>query len=520
MAITVNMPDGSVRQFADGTSYEDIRAQLANLKSTPAPGRSADSEEIGWGDAALQGIMNLPKSAYENGKALVDMVANYDQTGEALAGLAKGTALKGWRHLTGNGDGPKYPEEVYPDAVGQYFKDRYGSANGIKNTLAKDPFGMATDLSTLFTGGAGLTKGLAYGASKAGTKVGADLAKVLRPVGDAATRAAEITDPVQVAMKGLYYGTKYAYGRGMDPAKKLYQSALGPTMAFGKHPKYSDAEIKAMVDMGLGARIPVTSGGLEKAALLRGQLGKELQAEIEAAEAAGKTVDPEEIVRRALNSDTRRKVELTDYSPEKKDVASFDKRLMGFLDEYPMGGKARPTDIQERKVALNEKLAPTLQNSTKKNRKASHVEADNALRHEMMVALEEQAPAVRNINQAIGTIKDLEPEILRASTRGANKGVIDILKGGAAGAASGNPALGVATAVGAPFLASPGIKSRMAFGLDYLGKNGNKLRPAFAALNADAQVPQIAKWYMDPRDGYGEDPEVRGLLELMKRKSK
>ena len=41
--------------------------------------------------------------------------------------------------------------------AGQFFKDRYGSVDGLKQTLATDPVGAAADLSTVLTGGAALT---------------------------------------------------------------------------------------------------------------------------------------------------------------------------------------------------------------------------------------------------------------------------------------------------------------------------------------------------------------------------
>lgn len=42
------------------------------------------------------------------------------------------------------------------NAMGGYFKERYGSVDGIKTALAKDPVGVAADLSTIFSGGAAI----------------------------------------------------------------------------------------------------------------------------------------------------------------------------------------------------------------------------------------------------------------------------------------------------------------------------------------------------------------------------
>jgi hypothetical protein len=52
------------------------------------------------------------------------------------------------------------------NAVGGLYKDRYGSVEALKNTLATDPVGAAADLSTLFTGGASATARIAPTASK------------------------------------------------------------------------------------------------------------------------------------------------------------------------------------------------------------------------------------------------------------------------------------------------------------------------------------------------------------------
>ena len=58
------------------------------------------------------------------------------------------------------------------NAVGGIYKDRYGSVEALKNTLATDPVGAAADLSTLFTGGASATARIAPTTSKVLSTVG------------------------------------------------------------------------------------------------------------------------------------------------------------------------------------------------------------------------------------------------------------------------------------------------------------------------------------------------------------
>ena len=70
------------------------------------------------------------------------------------------------------------------DAVGGMYKERYGDWDKVKRTLAEDPVGAITDLSTLFSGGAAA-------ASKAGlVKTAAGL-----------TTAANLTNPLNVVTK-------------------------------------------------------------------------------------------------------------------------------------------------------------------------------------------------------------------------------------------------------------------------------------------------------------------------------
>lgn len=58
------------------------------------------------------------------------------------------------------------------NAAGGVLKDRYGSVEALKNTLATDPVGAAADLSMLFTGGASATARIAPTTSKVLSAVG------------------------------------------------------------------------------------------------------------------------------------------------------------------------------------------------------------------------------------------------------------------------------------------------------------------------------------------------------------
>jgi len=83
-------------------------------------------------------------------------------------------------------------------AVGQFYKDRYGGAENIKNTLYNDPFGVALDASALL-GGAGTVVSAAGKTGKVATIANA---------GSKLSAAAKVVDPLQAAGKVVRIPTK------------------------------------------------------------------------------------------------------------------------------------------------------------------------------------------------------------------------------------------------------------------------------------------------------------------------
>jgi len=91
-------------------------------------------------------------------------------------------------------------------AIGDFYKQRYGTEEGFKNALAKDPAGVMADLSTVLTGGS-------MAAAKAPQVAGA------------LSKTASMVDPLQLAAKGL--------GKTVDVAGGLTKQALGLTTGVG-----------------------------------------------------------------------------------------------------------------------------------------------------------------------------------------------------------------------------------------------------------------------------------------------
>ena len=103
--------------------------------------------------------------------------------------------------------------------VGKFYKERYGSLEGIGNALYTDPFGVAADVSSLATGG------------------GAALAKVpmMAKAGQVVSKVGSTVDPLAAAVRGtskaIEYGGKgasklaaMASGVGTEPIEQAYKA--------------------------------------------------------------------------------------------------------------------------------------------------------------------------------------------------------------------------------------------------------------------------------------------------------
>jgi hypothetical protein len=126
-----------------------------------------------FADVPGEALANLPSSAASFYKGLVTAITNPAQTATGILDVGAGALQKLLpkdlvdlvNQIDNNPEAAKRAVDT-ANAVGGMFKDRYGSVEALKNTLATDPVGAASDLSTLFTGGAGATARIAPAASK------------------------------------------------------------------------------------------------------------------------------------------------------------------------------------------------------------------------------------------------------------------------------------------------------------------------------------------------------------------
>ena len=249
----VKSPDGSVIKVQGpiGASQEEVIRQAQQLSSNQmAEQTQADRiENRTWGDAAKEGLVNIPGSAVNVVKNIGTALFNPIDTLEGVADVVTGYGID--NNVFGMGDGfeAKSQENIkkidlaindaqskgdlarvkrlqearvkfeglsksYTDKSGnmtQMIKDRYGSEQAIKNTIATDPFGLALDA----TGVGGVARQTARLAGKAGK------------VGNAVGKATDFIDPIA----NLGGGVK-AIGRGAGALLDTATARVG-SQAFG-----------------------------------------------------------------------------------------------------------------------------------------------------------------------------------------------------------------------------------------------------------------------------------------------
>ena len=151
-----------------------------------APRRSYQASEI-----PAAALKNLPKSATEAASGLYQAATHPLDTLETLRQVIGGGAYNALPApaqkfvMDVSSDPERLRKSIATaDAVGGMYRERYGDWDKVKRTLAEDPVGAITDLSTLFSGGAAA-------ASKAG------LAKTAAGL----TTAATVTNPLSVVTK-------------------------------------------------------------------------------------------------------------------------------------------------------------------------------------------------------------------------------------------------------------------------------------------------------------------------------
>lgn len=170
----------------------------ANLYAAPA----APKKPMGYGEMLGQAVVNTPASAGRMISGLYEAVTSPVQTVSGLMDVAAGglqnvlpkPVTDFINQFETNPEAAKRAVNT-ANAMGGMYKERYGTLEGIKNTIATDPVGVAGDLSTLLAGGAGLARGASTiaGPGRAGAAISG--------VADKLSTASNVTNPINAMVK-------------------------------------------------------------------------------------------------------------------------------------------------------------------------------------------------------------------------------------------------------------------------------------------------------------------------------
>lgn len=188
------MPSSARPYQAPAGSYDPNAGTSDYLKGTvgniiPSAGKTL----WGLGEAAINAVNpDLSKNTLANiGRLGMGAVQKLDPTEGKL--IAKATSFGSPIKAYDEAHGVSTDYQPQAEAVGKFYKDRYGGVENIKKTLYEDPTGAALDVATVLSGAGGLVKG-------AGTLTKS--AKIAQ-IGRGLETAGELTNPLSLASKGV-----------------------------------------------------------------------------------------------------------------------------------------------------------------------------------------------------------------------------------------------------------------------------------------------------------------------------
>lgn len=208
------MPDGRIGRFEvpEGTTPEQAQSMIV----ASLGGQQAQQPE----EKTFTGFL---KNAGESGanlvKGIYGAVTNPIETAKGVVDIGAGALQNVLPERLVQAIGEDKASREKASQIGKFYKERYGSLEGVGNALYTDPFGVAADVSSLATGG------------------GAALAKVpmMAKAGQVVSKVGSTVDPLAAAVRGagkaVEYGGKgasklaaMASGVGTEPIEQAYKA--------------------------------------------------------------------------------------------------------------------------------------------------------------------------------------------------------------------------------------------------------------------------------------------------------
>ena len=177
---------------AAGYSEDEIKTAIDQKYAKPATDEKQPEEQQSrtWGETAIEGVSNIPSSALNFAKGIYDAATNPIDTAGSILKAGAGAVRNTLPESLQGQSTQQIEASNTANAIGDFYKNRYGSMEGFKEAIATDPVGVVSDASAVLSGGATL-------APKASR-----MAEILR-------KGASVTNPLNIAGKAIN-----ATGRG------------------------------------------------------------------------------------------------------------------------------------------------------------------------------------------------------------------------------------------------------------------------------------------------------------------
>ena len=430
-----------LEQLRAQARYEELLAKSQGQQTAPQPtGPRYNAPTV-----IANTLMSAPRSAWDFGSTMVDAAMSPVETAQGAYGLVEGAGNKLGR-LAADLTTPYTPNEFgqnaeimperredAPNAMGQFFSDRYGSVDKAMNTLQTDPVGLAADIS------------------------GA--------ISPFSPRAATAINPLNVAARGVAN-----VGKAIPESlpRGLYDSAVKFSTTL------DDADKTNMIETALEHGLKPSPGGTAKLAALTEKLKPQIDALIADASASGYGV-PVETLFRNIEQLKRKKGGILINSAD--DMNAIDGYVEQLKEAAFQQGKTHYTvaDLQKLKLDFYDQ---TNFDAMYKTGTPVQQETYKALGRGARETIAEEVPGVDPLNEQLGSLLELKPHLQRSSNRIQNRQAVGL--GDMAGMASsagagtllGSPAIGAASAVLYELLNNPRVSPSVAMVLEKVRRGG------------------------------------------------
>lgn len=434
----------------------------------------------GAGKGILETAKNIPSSTLEVVKGIGTAITSPIQTAKGVGSLVKEMPSA----ITG-GEAPQWL------ALGNLFKERYGSIEDLNKTIIQDPAGFAMDLSTVLGGAGAAVKGV-------GT-VG-KLGQVAE-VGKAISKTGKVFDPIARAATGV---STVAAAR--TPVHSLIKSSLELPTKKGIY--RTDTLAQAFFDKNL----TVSRESL-----------RALDNDIRKVQKSIADIIEEKTKEGARIRTTRIVQSLDDlihnagkHGLEKPDLDVLGRMRDQFSEQH--GAILTPKQIQDIKMGFNERFKP----NTEGRFEAVRTQVRDKLRDATKTTLEEIHPGLKNLNADEGVMIELKNAIERRIVSLEKQPTIPVkglvaggIAGGVAGATTGSLAAGLkfgAAAIAAEkIMESPRVQIALAHALHRARLAAIKSKKLGAITRPAFQVGREGS-ILDPNvEAYKRDVERKGL---------